>query len=322
MRQLILVFLFLICGALVNAKAPLQFLKEQIKSDTRIQKKTLSLALQQRCIKYFSDLDQNSAQTILECRKEVHSFINVLDITVIPGPATVAYATELVKLMNQVSTHYALMELESELQLSEAKPFQLYQTLFQLFKNDQKVVQFLAVLFQDTTQQPAHIHYLQNLEDSKSKLFLSNLTLLKKVHNMFVDLQRTRTWKKDYQIYPLSIEQSDLKISSTQYHFYVISYATLKMAKEVRSKNADKIIFIGTAFDYLYERFYRFSLDAVFNDEMSLSKKSSTDVMLAFVAALYGIGVHPGSLHSVPDLQKNPDQFFRTTLQDLKTFFP
>lgn len=332
MRQLIGVLLFLICGALVNAKAPVQFIKDKIKSDTRIQNEALNLALQQRCMKYFRRIDNNPLSTILECRQEVHSFLRVLDTRVVQlvdpqgsqksAPITVAYHTQLLKLMNQVSTHYALIELETALQLSGAQSFRLYQTLFRFFKNDQKVIQFLAVLFQDTTQGQAPIHYLKNLELKKSPIFNQNLDLLQKVHNQFFELQRTKKWKKDYQLYPFSVEQSKLSQSPTQYHFYVISHAVIQMAFEKRAKSADKIVFVATAFNYLYERFYHFSLNSAFSDQVSLSKKSSEDVNLGFLASIYGIGIHPESLINLPEIRQNPQEFFRTSLIQLKTYFP
>jgi len=332
MRQLISVLTFLLCGALVHAKAPFNFIKDKIKSDTRIQNQALNFALQQRCNKYFRQLDRNSIQTAVECRREVHSFLKVLDIRVVQlvdprssevsAPTTIAYHTQLIKLMNQVSTYYALTELEAALQLSDAQPFQLYQTLLRFFKNDQMVVQFLAVLFQDTSISHAHIHYLKNLKSEKTALFTKNLDLLQIVHHQLFELQRTKKWKMDFELYPYSIEQSSLKISPTQYHFYVISHAVIQMAAERRLKSADKIVFVATVFNYLYERFYHFTLDSAFNDQKVLPKKSSEDVNLGFLASLYGIGIHPKGLKSLPDVRKNPEEFFRTTLDQLISYFP
>lgn len=332
MRQLVSICLLVIFwGVLVQAKTPYDFIKDKIKSDTRIQTQALSFALQQRCHRYFNQIDNHKFQTYFECRQETQSFSKALDFQVFilkdpttqeSAPVTIAFVKKLNQLMNQVSTYYALSEIEVALQLSDARPFHLYKTLIRFFKNDPKAIEFLAVLFQDTTRAQSHIQYLKEISKNQNSLFFQNLHLLQKVHNQFFELQRTKVWKKDYQLYPDSVENADFNLSSTQYHFYVLSHSAIIMASEVRPKSADKIVFITSAFNYLYERFYKFNLNSAFNDQLVLPKKSSEDVSLGFLAALHGIGIHPESFIDLPDVRKNPQEFFRTSVKELKNYFP
>lgn len=335
MRGLVKLIICLICLAsttsLARQSSQLEKIKSQIKSVRILQKSTLYLALHQRCLRYFLPLDKNPIKTGFECDREAKAFLLSLNIDVVEladprdgtkGFTTIVFKNELLELLNQTRMYGVLTEIQSYLQMASVIKFNLYNDVLKILKNDRTTIQFLGVLFQDSTAGAAHVAYLeklakQNHKKTQSRLFKENFRILNSTLSAFRELQEQKRWKRDYLLYPPFIEKGDLRVSSTQYHFYVISWNSKKMLENSVKKNAGKIFFMNTIFNYLYERFQNLQLQDLLSDKKPLSAKATQDVMLGLLGSLHGLGISPSDLELTNSINPNPQKFFSSVIKSL-----
>lgn len=332
-----LVFAFFVilnsAWAAPQAESFLGRVKAQIKSDTNLQKAAIYVALNQRCLRYFLPLDRAPLTTKLGCERETKRFLLSLDLEVLKlhdantgedGFTTVVFRKELLEMMAQRRTYVWLNEIESQLQMSAVVPFDLYQASFRVFKKDGLVVQTLGVLLQDTSAGHAHLAYLSKWaeQNKPNALFRANLDKLKSVLGLLTRLQTNFKWQKDYQLYPVSVEKRGISLSAVQYHYYVLAHNTGKMVSVSEKKDAVKIFFMNVAFNYLYEVMNTMKASKIFSDNYKVSRAADRDILLGYLGALHGVGIHPRSLEKFSAPSKNAEVFFKTAIAELREFFP
>jgi hypothetical protein len=247
--------------------------------------------ISQRCSRYLADKLERRA-----CHSAVEKEVELLDFD-FNDVYFVAFKKHLLSLMSKSQTGDYLNKVQDELNrsLSGEKPMpkNLWQTSVEFYGDDFKAARSIAVLFQDTSIDRAHLGYLDHADIPKSKIFQENRELLERVLET-MELIRSYSGNRFQEIfYPSEVRN---ELSHAIYHFYV----PLFLAKELKkSGTKPRYAMMAPTFMSLTYEFMSVidphSFEEFFKDPERLDPKtpegasSITDILTGATGARFGV---------------------------------
>lgn len=239
-----------------------EYLKVEAIKRTHIRNKAIEEILTHRCHRYlFYSNIKNS------CRKATQLLIEVLDnknflIADAFDPNQnkasinpVSFSLELRKLSKNPKVYSYLRAINSSLP-SAYENFNFWTLTVEYAGSFEAAIEWLAVLFQDTSQEMIQVHYLESLPEYTNNKVLQavRLELEKAIYNLQIENHKVRPSQKNKRSFlPPFKTNIHENVTSGYYHFYVSSYLAIKLKEKGISDELSA--FIPFLFNYLYEIF-------------------------------------------------------------------
>ena len=223
-----------------------------------------------------------------DCNFAGKSLIKVLDVENIlidkefNKYQTVAFRKKLKELSQTRESGSYLYLLKNELKLVPDVDFNLWSFTLDFFKDKNKAIEHIAILFQDilSFETAPQLIYLESIKTNPA--FINELKVVLDLINRKIRKYSDRT----SLLYPKKV-WNDFDGSETNlfYHFYVISYLSNELFKETKSEELS--FFIPFSFNYIYELILLSwkTSEVLYDPKVFDSEENIKDIYMAYIAA-------------------------------------
>ena len=222
------------------------------------------------------------------CNKAAIDTIKALDFyqeKVIEGDQfyflRIVFKQSLLKLIQEQKTTLILKNIVAQMR---TEYFSLYDSVYEVTGNNEKTLEFIAVMLQDFSPEKLHFHYLQ-LEKKRNKIPSSksldeNLVLLDKVLSRLPYISSGEMVLSDdgtvvekiVEMYPAKSLLNKEEISSLAYHYWVPAYVSFKLSRTFGNSDIHSYL-SAFSFNYFYE--------VLFKEDLKLMKWTTIKQMLS-----------------------------------------
>jgi len=265
--------------------SPLQGLKLKARNSTFLTNQAFRSGVIRRC-KHYKIAKRHDCNTAGENLMETLDIENILVDKDFNKYQTVTFRKKLKELSNKTESGSYLYILKNELKLIPDATFNLWDFTLGFFKNKNKAIEHIAILFQDilSFETAPQLIYLESIKANPA--FINELRVVLDLINQKIRKYSDRT----SFLYPEKI-WNDFDGSETNlfYHFYVISYLSNKLFEETKSEELS--FFIPFSFNYIYELILlSWKTSEVFYDPKVFdSEENIKDIYMAYIAANFSL---------------------------------
>ncbi len=194
----------------------------------------ISSLLNLKCVNYF----YFSRKYLGQCTSTVNSLTKIMDYyhPLLSNPGGVLFLNKLTALWENEQTHIyfsSLLESVESLHQGLLKEFNLWEFTLGFWKDKDSALEVLAVMFQDTSEDNAQLHFLEMFySDSTS---YERFFVFKKVLSFF-NSSFLREQEYQIELYPKDLGYTTKQLGFSLYYFYVNTYLTLKIKENTFAK--------------------------------------------------------------------------------------
>lgn len=307
----------------------------------------MSKLIESRCKQYVV-LNPFNIFERFKCKSLGKSFAQVLDyhqeLTEVSGESfyiRLVFKKKLIELLNSAKTTFILSSVLEDLKKDY---FNLYDSFFTQTQDHEAALMYIAVLLQDTTDQPLHLEYAYNLlkknPSSYSSVFKRNVELTANIINKLNSAEYSnfllRKKPSDFfhskiiDFFPNRSLLNQAQISNKSYHYYVPAYITLLLQKYF-NYNAEHSYLTGFSFNYFYEIVFipefklldwkTFQELLSIRDPIIKDTYKAFDIYLGHEGALFGLQYFLNFIpyqYFVAQLGEKPQHVYRKIIQKIK----
>jgi hypothetical protein len=203
----------------------------------------LQMVIKDRCGRYLKSADKDL------CKKSVDAILEELDFDVkILDEASksfvfMAFQKNLVKILSQSQTHDFLKGYQAELTKyllnHTLSPVNLWDYSVKFYSSEEKALEVIAALFQDTSERKLHLAYIHGTRDYQNESFQKNADYLGLVIDTMDQVQKSGNGEIDGLLfYPKGFQENR---NVNMYHFYIPAYLTSRLMKMNRGARSARL---------------------------------------------------------------------------------
>jgi hypothetical protein len=273
-------------------------LKDLLLSNQSVLDLGLSWSSSQRCKKFASkatDKGQNNSQK-KNCSSLWTDFVKILEPTAYATQGrrdVLVFKTDLVRWLSDDRLDFFIHEVESEMQeFRRGSRLDIFQIATKYTRDSSEALNFMAVLFQDTSLSQSHLFWAMG--NMKGKAFSRAKSLSSLFREISLSIKDKPQLRSQLILYPAAISGLvNQARTRPNYHFLVPALLAQKLVLAGYSKAL--AVFSAYHFNYFYEALSTSpSIKLAFNDPFTLKPLASRlDTYFGLLGAVYGTDPNP-----------------------------